>query len=99
MENILEVMRIKRIPPMGKLVIEVGNQRFDRISQIQDEVIKQLVVAAIGELIVFADGYQTLADAGVAPPMSLLSQPENRTKNHRFRSAKHHFTPLWNNSD
>ncbi len=69
MDNVLEVMRIKRLPPMGKLVIEVGNQQFDRLSQIQDPVIKQLVVAAVGELVVFADGYQTLADAGVAPPL------------------------------
>jgi hypothetical protein len=69
MENIVEVMRVKRLPPMGKLVVEVGNQQFDRLSQIQDEMIKQLVVAAIGELIVFADGYQTVVDAGVAPPI------------------------------
>lgn len=69
MEKVVEVMRIKRLPPMGKLVVEVGNQRYERLSQLPNDVIKQLVLAAIGELIVFADGYQTLTDAGVAPPI------------------------------
>jgi hypothetical protein len=69
MEKVVEVMRIKRLPPMGKLVVEVGNQQHERLSQLPNDVIKQLVLAAIGELIVFADGYQTLVDAGVAPPI------------------------------
>jgi len=77
MENILEVMRIKRLPPRGKLVVEVGNQQFEQLSQIQDEKIKQLVLAAIGELIVFADGYQTVVDAGVAPPIITPASAED----------------------
>ncbi len=69
MDKVVEVMRIKRLPPMGKLVVEVGSQQYKRLSQLPSDVIKQLVLAAIGELIVFADGYQTLVDAGVAPPI------------------------------
>ena len=69
MEKVVEVMRIKRLPPMGKLVVEIGSQQFSNISQLPSDVIRQMALAAIGELIVFADGYQTLVDAGVAPPI------------------------------
>jgi len=69
MEKVVEVMRIKRLPPMGKLVVEIGSQQFSNISQLPSDVIRQMALAAIGELIIFADGYQTLVDAGVAPPI------------------------------
>ncbi|GMQ77559.1 MAG: hypothetical protein BMS9Abin02_0047 [Anaerolineae bacterium] len=69
MDKVVEVMRIKRLPPMGKLVVEIGSQQYERFSQLPSDVIKQLVLAAVGELIVFTDGYQTLVDAGVAPPI------------------------------
>jgi hypothetical protein len=38
MEKVVEVMRIKRIPPMGKLVVEVGNQQHERLSQLPNDV-------------------------------------------------------------
>ncbi len=70
MENEVEVMRVIRVPPMGKLVILVGNNRFQQISQVRDPAVKQRLMAAIGELVVFADGYEALEAAGVAPPVS-----------------------------
>ncbi len=94
MDKVVEVMRIKRLPPMGKLVVEIGNQRFEKISQLPNDVVRQMAVAAIGELIVFADGYQTLVDAGVAPPMvASISDSDSKIdasiseKQEVFRSA------------
>jgi hypothetical protein len=70
MDNEVEVMRVVRVPPMGKLVILVGKNRFQQISQVRDPGVKHRLLAAIGELVVFADGYEALEAAGVAPPVS-----------------------------
>ncbi len=70
MDNEFEVMRVVRVPPMGKLEILVGKNRFQQISQVRDPGLKQRLLAAIGELVVFADGYEALEAAGVAPPVS-----------------------------
>ncbi len=67
MEKEIEVMQIFRIPPMGKLVVSVNGQRYQHISEITEPNKKRLLLAAIGELIVFAEGYQELVNAGVAP--------------------------------
>lgn len=69
MRNEIEVMRVLRVPPMGKLVVEVNQQRYEKLSEVPAENFKRLLLAAIGELIVFAGGYKNLVDAGVAPPV------------------------------
>lgn len=69
MRKELEMMRILRVPPLGKLVVEVSGQRFEKLSEINHSKVEQRLLAAIGELITFAGGYQALVDAGVAPPM------------------------------
>lgn len=70
MRNEIEVMRVIRIPPMGKLVVEVNGRRLESLAQVKQEAVQHRLLAAIGELIVFAGGYQDLVDAGVAPPLA-----------------------------
>jgi hypothetical protein len=79
MQNEIEVMRVLRIPPMGKLVISFNNQRYASIDEISEANIRQLFKTAIGELITFAGGYQKLVDAGVAPPLSALQSVVGRS--------------------
>lgn len=69
MQNELEIMRVLRIPPMGKLVVSFNEQRYASITEISEANVRQLMLAAIGELITFAGGYQSLVNAGVAPPL------------------------------
>lgn len=69
MRNEIEVMRVIRVPPMGKLVIEAEGQRLETLHEIQSDKVKQRVLAAIGELITFAGGYRALENAGLAPPL------------------------------
>ncbi len=70
MRRDLEVMRVLRVPPLGKLVAEVDGQRYESLSEITDEKARRVILAAIGELINFAGNYQALVDAGVAPAIS-----------------------------
>jgi hypothetical protein len=67
MQRELEVMRVFRLPPRGKLVIEVGERRYDSLAEVKDPALRQRLTAAIGELVTFAGGYDILVDAGVAP--------------------------------
>jgi len=76
METEVEVMQVIRVPPSGKLVVQINGQRYDNLSEITSETLKQRLIAAIGELIVFVDGYDVLVDAGVAPPPA-ISSPES----------------------
>jgi putative intracellular protease/amidase len=69
MRRELEVMRVLRIPPLGKLDIEVDGKRYQNLSEITDEKVRRVLLAAIGELIDFAGNYQVLVDAGVAPAL------------------------------
>lgn len=69
MQNAVVVMRVLRMPPMGKLVVEVNKNRYEKWADIADDNVKRLLLAAIGELIVFADGYENLVEAGFAPPL------------------------------
>lgn len=69
MQNEIEVMRVLRVPPMGALVVQIGERRLTTIAQVTDDKSRRRLLAAIGELIDFAGGYQTLAEAGVAPPL------------------------------
>ena len=70
MREELELMRIMRVPPMGKLVILMGDKRYEKLSDIKDSRLKRRVITAIGELMGFAGGYQALVDADVAPPLT-----------------------------
>lgn len=70
MREEIELMRVVRVPPLGRLVIEIGTNRYEQISEITDERLKRRVITAIGELMGLAGGYQTLVDEGVAPPIS-----------------------------
>lgn len=74
MENEVEVMRVIRVPPRGKLVVQIGGERFEQLNEVQNEAVGRRVMAAIGELVVFANGYQRLVSAGVAPPISAGSE-------------------------
>lgn len=73
MRSEVELMRIVRVPPLGKLVVAIGNQRYEQIGDISDASARQRALAAIGDLITFAGGYQVLVDAGLAAP---LAQPQ-----------------------
>jgi hypothetical protein len=64
-------MKVVRIPPLGKLVVEAGAQRFQSLDEVKDGALRQRLLAAIGELVVFAGGYDRLLAAGVAPPPEL----------------------------
>lgn len=69
MRQEIEIMRVLRVPPLGKLVVEVSGQRFQALAEVNHAKAEQRLLAAIGELITFAGGYQALVDAGVAPPL------------------------------
>lgn len=79
MEAEVEVMNVVRVPPLGKLMVKVGNGWYQHISEVNDAEVRQRLMAAIGELVVFADGYEALESAGLAPPLSTevpsLDQP------------------------
>ncbi len=75
MRDEIEVMRVIRVPPMGKLVIEAGGERLEKLQEVQSDKVRQRVLAAIGELITFAGGYRALENAGLAPP---LEPPQGR---------------------
>ena len=77
MDNEIEVMRVIRIPPRGQLVVQVGEHRFERIAEIHDEALGRFLLAAVGELVVFANGYSTLVAAGVAPPLTTGATRKN----------------------
>lgn len=69
MQKEVEIMRVFRVPPLGKLVVEVSGRRFEKLSEINHAKVEQRLLTAIGELVSFAGGYQSLLDAGVAPPL------------------------------
>lgn len=75
MRKEIEMMRVLRVPPLGKLVIESQGDRYETVADITHAQLKQRVLAAIGELIDFVGGYQKLVDAGVAPQMLPVEAP------------------------
>ncbi|MFQ5421308.1 MAG: hypothetical protein ACE5EY_13200 [Anaerolineae bacterium] len=86
MANEIEIMRVLRIPPLGKLVVQVGETQHGQIAEIAGGKSRQMLLAAIGELVAFAGGYQTLVDAGFAPPIGLPvpSQPPQKMQQEAF---------------
>ena len=79
MDNEVEVMRVIRIPPMGKLLVQVGRERTDSISTVSNPAAKQRLLAAIGELVAFAGGYQKLVNDGLAPPLAGVGEQQTET--------------------
>ncbi len=73
MQTEIEVMHVLRVPPLGKLVVQVGNQRYTKLEELPAGAVQQRVMAAIGELIAFAGGYQALVDAGLAPAIDFAA--------------------------
>lgn len=69
-----EVFRVIRKPPLGKLVVEVNSTQYEKLSDIPSGSLKQRILAAVGDLVVFVDGYETLVRAGTAPPLSGTDQ-------------------------
>jgi hypothetical protein len=76
MDNEIEVMRVLRVGSMSKLVVEAGGQRYERLADVPNAALRQRLMAAVGDLIVFTNGYKTLVDAGVAPPLIVESSPK-----------------------
>lgn len=72
MKKEIEIMRVLRQPPLGKLTVEVNQKRVEQLSEVPEKTIRHLLLAAIGELIDFAGGYQVLVDAGVARPLTAV---------------------------
>lgn len=75
MRNEIEIMRVMRIPPLGKLVVEINEERYENIAEITDSKLRQRVLAAIGELVTFVGGYQNLVDVGLAPSLTKPPAP------------------------
>lgn len=69
----IEVMRVVRVPPMGKLLVEVSGSRLESLAEVENDQMRQRLLTAIGELVSFAGGYQELLEAGVAPPLQTPS--------------------------
>jgi hypothetical protein len=74
MQGDFEIFRVIRKPPMGKLVIEVSSTQYDKLSEVPSVSLRQRILAAVGDLVVFVDGYETLVRAGTAPPLSGTDQ-------------------------
>ncbi|MCL4263946.1 MAG: hypothetical protein KJ069_12055 [Anaerolineae bacterium] len=70
MKKEVEVMRVLRVPPLGKLVVEFRGKRYENIDQVGEENVKRFLLTAVGELMAFSGGYQTLVDEGLAPPIA-----------------------------
>lgn len=70
MRNEIELMRVLRVPPLGKIVVELGGNRYLNLNEIPQAEVKRRILAAIGDLVVFAGGYQKLVDADVAAPLA-----------------------------
>jgi hypothetical protein len=79
MRKEIEVMQVLRLPPLGKLVVSVNNTRYEKISELGEGNKKRLLLAAIGELVDFAGGYQELVNAGVAPMIKQVPVQDDGT--------------------
>lgn len=76
MKKEVEVMRVWRVPPMGKLVVEFRGKRIENISEVGEENVKNFLLTAVGDLIAFSGGYQALVSEGLAPPITSGSQAQ-----------------------
>jgi pyruvate/2-oxoglutarate dehydrogenase complex dihydrolipoamide acyltransferase (E2) component len=74
MQRKTEVMRVVRVPPLGKLVVVIGEETFENLNEISNPVQRRQVLAAVGELVSFVNGYDAMADAGYAPSRTPIGQ-------------------------
>lgn len=79
MKQEVEVMRVLRVPPMGKLVVEFRGNRYAAIDEVTEENVRQLLLTAVGELISFAGGYERLVNEGLAPPVTPVQSSETES--------------------
>ena len=70
MEHEVEVFRVIRVPPMGALTVYAEGARHTDLKSIKSDTTRQRLLAAIGELVSFAGGYDALVKAGVAPSIA-----------------------------
>lgn len=70
MRNEINLMQVLRVPPLGKLMVEINKERYESLANVTNEKLKRALLAAIGELVGFAGGYEVLVEAGVAPPVT-----------------------------
>jgi len=70
MKKEIEMMRVMRVPPIGKLVIDANEERYTALPEVTNPKIRQRILAAIGELVDFCGGYNVLEDAGVVPQLT-----------------------------
>lgn len=77
----IEVMSVLRLLPLGKLVVQAGNRRYEKLDELPQGALRQRVLAAIGELVAFAGGYETLVEAGLAP--ALIAAENKQALQHR----------------
>jgi hypothetical protein len=66
----VEILKVIRKTPLGKLAVEINSIRYESLEEVRAANVKQTILAAVGDLIVFVDGYDTLVQAGLAPPAS-----------------------------
>jgi hypothetical protein len=59
-----------RMPPLGKLTVDVNETRYESINDVADVKLRQRLLAAVGELVAFAGGYGVLEEAGFAPQLT-----------------------------
>ena len=70
MKQEIEMMRVLRVPPLGKLVIEANEERYASLAEVANPKIRQRILAAIGELVDFSGGYNVLENAGIVPQLT-----------------------------
>ena len=76
MEKPIEIMRIVRRPPLGQLVVENNGRQYEKIDEINNQQLSQMVLAAVGDLVAFVGGYKVLVDAGFAPELVTVADDE-----------------------
>jgi hypothetical protein len=81
MKQELEMMRVLRVPPLGKLVIEVNEERFANLAEVSNPKMRHRLLAAIGELVDFSGGYEVLEDAGIVPQLTPTAPPQTEEAN------------------
>lgn len=92
MNKEVEVMRVLRVPPRGKLVVEFRGQRYENISEIAEENVKRFLLTAVGELIDFANGYQHLVNEGLAPALApIATAPPAAKEEEALTPAQRHY--------
>lgn len=88
MNKEVEVMRVLRVPPMGKLVVEFRGNRYENITDVTEENVSRLLLTAVGELVAFADGYQNLVNEGLAPPVKPSGPGDTSTESLSEQQAR-----------